>query len=90
MFLFHEIKKIDDGYEVEIVEYLEDYSHILKENEENFIIIRNLNEEEIGRVSASEENEGTELVKRNIDKFTKKKIKLKVENEKLYVEKVYE
>lgn len=89
LFLLNTIKKTKTGYEVEIVEYLEDYSPMLKEEAENFVIIRNLQEEEIGRISGSAEEEETELVKRNIDKFSKKKIKLKVENEKLYIEKVY-
>lgn len=90
LFLLNTIKKTKEGYEVEIVEYLEDYSPMLKEEAENYIIIRNIEEEEIGRISGSAEEEETELVKRNIDKFSKKKIKLKAENEKLYVEKVYE
>lgn len=89
LFLLNAIKKTKDGYEVEIIEYLEDYSPMLKEEAEDFIIIRNLQEEEIGRISGSAEEEETELVKRNIDRFSKKKLQLKLENDKLYVEKVY-
>ena len=89
LFLLNTIKKTKTGYEVEIVEYLEDYSPMLKEEAEDFVIIRNLQEEEIGRISGSAEEEETELVKRNIDKFSKKKLQLKLENDKLYVEKVY-
>lgn len=89
MFFLNKIEKIEEGYEVEIVEYLEDNSVIFSEEPENFVIIKNTNDEEIGRISGSSENEGIELVKRNIDKFTKKKIKLKKEEGKLYVEKVY-
>lgn len=89
LFLLNTIKKTKTGYEVEIVEYLEDYSPMLKEEAEEFVIIRNLQEEEIGRISGSIEEEETELVKRNIDKFSKKKLNLKTENEKLYIEKVY-
>ena len=89
LFLLNTIKKTKTGYEVEIVEYLEDYSPMLKEKAENFIIIRNLQEEEIGRMSGSVEEEETDLVKRNIDKFSKKKLELKIENDKLYIEKVY-
>lgn len=88
LFLLNTIKKTKTGYEVEIVEYLEDYSPILKEEAEDFIIIRNLQEEEIGRMSGSVEEEETDLVKRNIDKFSKKKLQLKAENDKLYIEKV--
>lgn len=88
MFLLNKIEKTQQGYVVEIIEYLEDSSQMFSEEPENFIIIKNINDEEIGRISGSSE-EGIELVKRNIDKFTKKKIKLKREKEKLYVEKVY-
>lgn len=90
LFLLNKIEKTKNGYEIEIVEYLEDYSPMLKEEAENFVIIRNLQEEEIGRISGSAESEETELVKRNIDKFSKKNIQLKEENEKLYIEKVNE
>ncbi len=88
LFLLNKIEKIKEGYEVEIVEYLEDYSPMLKEEAEDFVIIKNIKEEEIGRISGSAEEEETELVKRNIDKFSKKRIKLKTDNEKLYIEKV--
>lgn len=89
-FLLNKIEKTKDGYEVEIVEYLEDYSNLLygeeqestesksDENSQNKtndeIIIRNLNEEEIGRIKSSEEESAKEIVKSNIDKFTKKKL----------------
>ena len=89
LFLLNTIKKTKTGYEVELVEYLEDYSPMLKEEAEDFIVIRNLQEEEIGRISGSDEEEETDLVKRNIDKFSKKKLQLKAENDKLYIEKVY-
>lgn len=90
LFLLNTIKKTKTGYEVEIVEYLEDYSPMLKEEAEDFVMIRNLQEEEIGRISGSDEEEETNLVKRNIDKFSKKKLQLKAENNKLYIEKVYQ
>ena len=81
-FLLNEIKRIEKGYEVEIVEYLEDYS----KNEGN-ILIENLKQEEIENIR--EENfDSKEIVKNNIDKFTKKKIYLKTEDENLIVEKV--
>ena len=89
LFLLNTIKKTKTGYEVEIIEYLEDYSPMLKEEAEDFVIIRNLQEEEIGRISGSADDEETELVKRNIDEFSKKKLELKAENDKLYIEKVY-
>ena len=90
LFLLNKIEKIKEGYEVEIIEYLEDNTPMLKEEAQDFIIIRNLNQDEIGRISGSSQEEENQLVKRNIDRFTKKKILLKLENEKLYVEKVYQ
>ena len=89
LFLLNEIQKTPTGYEVEIIEYLEDYSQTLNE-EDDFVIIRNTNEEEIGRVNSKEEEKVKEMVKNHIDKLSRKKIVLKLENEKLYIEKVYE
>lgn len=88
-FLLNEIQKTQDGYEVEIIEYLEDYSQTLNE-EEDFIVIRNTQEEEIGSVNSAEEEQVKEIVKNSLDKLSRKKIVLKLENEKLYVERVYE
>lgn len=82
-FLLDNINKTDDGYIVEIVEYLEDYS-----TEDN-VIVKTTNNEEIGRVVISEsETKIQEIVKNNKDRFTKKKIELKKENENLVIEKV--
>ena len=82
-FLLNKIEKVQEGFEVEIVEYLEDYSEM------DCIIIQNLNQEEISRTSTSNEEEGIEIVKRNIDNFTKKKILLKYKDQKLTIQKVY-
>lgn len=87
-FLLNKIEKIEDGYEVEIIEYLEDYSQASQE-QGNQIIIRNLNEEEIGKIKTEEEGQAKEIAKNQVDKLNKKKVVLKVENEKLYIEKVY-
>ena len=82
-FLLNNIEKNKEGYIVEIVEYLEDYS------EENSVIIRNLQEEEIGRVGVNDsETKMQEIVKNNIDRFGKKKVYLKTENNNLIVQKV--
>lgn len=89
LFLLNTIQKTKEGYEVEIIEYLEDNSPLLQEETQDYIIIRNLKEEEIGKVSGAIEEEETEFVKKNIDKFSKKKISLKQENEKLYIERVF-
>ena len=99
-FLLNQINKTDAGYEVEIVEYLEDYSQENIENldieegventsMQNFqIIIRNLNDEEIGKVEENQESSSQDIVKNNLDKFTKKIVTLKKEGENIYVQKV--
>lgn len=89
LFLLDKIEKIDDGYEIEIIEYLEDYSNS-SEQEQNDIVIRNIKGEEIGRVSNKEEEKVKELVKNNRNQLKKKKVVLKKQKENLYVEKVYE
>ena len=102
-FLLNQINKTDAGYEVEIVEYLEDYSQENIENldteedvendentsMQNFqIIIRNLNDEEIGKVEENQESSSQDIVKNNLDKFTKKIVTLKKEGDNIYVQKV--
>ncbi len=82
-FLLDNIIKTETGYEVEIIEYLEDYS------EEESVIVRNTNDEEIGRVSISEsETNMQDIVKNNKDRFTKKKVYLVQENDNLNLQKV--
>ena len=81
-FLLNQINKTDTGYEVEIVEYLEDYS------QESQIIIRNLNNEEIGKIEENQESTSQDIVKNNLDKFMKKIVTLKKEGDNIYVQKV--
>lgn len=82
-FLLNNIEKTKEGYSIEIIEYLEDYV------EENKITIRNLQEEEIGQVGINDsETKIQEVVKNNIDRFSKKKIYLQSENDNLTVQKV--
>ena len=82
-FIINDIKKIKEEYEVEIIEYLEDYSKDEK------IIIRNLQNEEIGQVNSNEsETKIHETVKENGSRFSKKRIHFKNEENKLIVEKV--
>ena len=88
-FLLNEIKKTENGYEVEIVEYLEDYSQETVETDESVsIAIKNLNDEEIAKVQEEQESSSKDIVKANIDKFTKKLVILKQEGDNLYVQKV--
>lgn len=90
LFLLNKIEKIKEGYKVEIIEYLEDYSPMLKEEAEDFIMIRNLVGEEIGQIRGATKEEEIELVKRNVDRFSKKKITLNRQDGKLYIKKVCE
>lgn len=83
-FLLDNINKTNDGgYEVEIIEYLEDYST------EDSVIVRNTSDEEIGRTAVSDsETSMQEIVKNNKDRFDKKKVYLKQENNNLIIQKV--
>lgn len=89
-FLLNNIQKTETGYEVEIVEYLEDYSQEVEDSStQNYqIVIRNLNNEEIGKIEESQESTTQDIVKNNIDRFTKKIVILKQEGDNLYVQKV--
>lgn len=82
-FLLNTITKNEEGYSVEIIEYLADYS------EENSVIIKNLNEEEIGRVGVDDSvTNMQEIVKQYADRFTKKELTIKQEGENLIIKKV--
>ena len=83
MFFIKNIEKNKNGYEVEIVEYLEDYSEAVgNENDEEVekvydVYIKNLNQDIIATIKSNEsETRAIEVVKENIDKFTTKKVKL--------------
>lgn len=83
VFIISDIKRNVESYEVEIIEYIEDYSN------EQKVVIRNLVKEEIGQVSSSEsETKIQEIVKENVSRFNKKKIILKKEDNRLIVQKV--
>ena len=82
-FLLKDIEKEGEKYKVKIIEYIEDYS------EENKVIIRNQQEEEIGRVSTSDsETKIKEIVKNNKERFSQKNIEIKKEKDNLVIEKV--
>ena len=74
-FLLNKIEKNGEEYKVEILEYLEDYSDY--NNDE--IIIKNLNEEEVKRIKTSEESIVKDVVKENIDRFSKKILTIDVD-----------
>lgn len=82
-FLLNKIEKTNEGYTVEIIEYLQDYS------QEDKVIIRNIEQEELGQVGINDsETKMQEIVKNNINRFSKKKIYFKIQNNNLIVQKV--
>lgn len=72
-FLLNKIERTKEGFEVEIVEYLEDYSNVISK-ENDIIVIENIKEEKIGEIKSTEEDKAKEFVKNNMDKFSKKKL----------------
>ena len=88
-FLLSEINKTQDGFEVEIIEYLEDYSESSQNGEK--IIIKNLQEESIGESYINDgETKIQEIIRNNKDRFSKKKIYLQKSNESLFIQRVEE
>lgn len=93
MFYIKRINRTKDGYEVEIVEYLEDYENAMgleDENEVYDIYIKNLDQKTVATMKSNEsETRAIEVVKENIDKFSTKTVKIiKDSEEKLFVESV--
>ena len=73
---------------MQIIEYLEDYSQGYETTDAEYNIqIKNLNDETIGEVKSTEsETNIQQFVKDNIDRFTKKEVNLKTdENGNIYV-----
>ena len=92
-FYIKNINKTKTGYQVEIVEYLEDYQNAMgveDENEIYDIYIKNLDGDTIATVKSNEsETKTIDNVKENIDKFTTKTVNLiKSSDEKIYVQSV--
>lgn len=92
-FYIKNISKTKNGYEVKIIEYLEDYENAMgveDESEIYEIYIKNLNGDTIATVRSDEgETKSIETVKENIDKFTTKTINLtKNSDGKIYVKSV--
>lgn len=93
MFFIKEINRTKTRFEVEIVEYLEDYENAMgleNENEVYDIYIKNLDQETVATIKSNEdETRAIEVVKENIDKFSTKTVKIiKDSEEKLFVESV--
>ena len=88
VFLLQDIQKQEDGYIVEIIEYLEDYSEGYETTETEYNIqIKNIKDEKIGTVKSTEsETNIQQFVKENVDKLTKKEVHLKTDtNGNIYV-----
>ena len=88
VFLLDKIQKQDNGYTVQIVEYLEDYSAGYETTDTEYNIqIKNLNDETIGEVKNTEsETNIQQFVKDHMNRFTKKEIHLRTdENGNVYV-----
>ena len=82
-FLINKIEKNNNGYDVEIVEYLVDYTNSDTEK----IKIKNTNDEEIYELTEEEATDGNikKVVKENMDRFTKKQVILEKSNENIYI-----
>ena len=88
VFLLDKIQKSDNGYTVQIIEYLEDYSEGYETTDAEYNIqIKNLKDEAIGEVKSTEsETNIQQFVKDNMDSFSKKEVNLKIdENGNIYV-----
>ena len=88
VFLLDKIQKSENGYIVQIVEYLEDYSEGYETTDAGYNIqIKNLNNETIGEIKSTEsETNIQQFVKDHIDRFTKKEVNLKIDdNGNIYV-----
>lgn len=82
-FLISNIIKTENGYEVNIIEYLEDNMYL----EENKIIIKNTTGKIIGNIPNTD-YKIIDFVKVNKKEFIQKKLILKCKEDRLYVEKV--
>lgn len=82
-FLINKIEKNNNGYDVEIVEYLVDYTNSDTEK----IKIKNTNDEEIYELTEEEATDGNikKVVKENMDRFTKKQVILEKSNENIFI-----
>jgi len=82
-FLINKIEKNNNGYDVEIVEYLVDYTN----SDTGKIKIKNVNDEEIYELTEEEATDGNikKVVKENMDRFTKKQVILEKSNENIYI-----
>ena len=93
LFFIKSINKTNKGYQVEIVEYLEDYGQAMNietGDEVYDIYIKKLNHETVATIKSNEgETRAIEVVKENIEEFTKKTINLIKDSEgRIFLESV--
>ena len=86
VYLLNKIERENNGYKVEIVEYLIDYTNV----ENGKVEIKNLKDEKIYELKEEEATAGNvkKVVKENIGKFSKKKVYLEKEDERIVVKKI--
>lgn len=85
-FLINKIEKIKQAYQVEIVEYLRDYSQLETTHK---IQILNLEEEIITTIEENEDETRTiDLIKENKEKFSKKIIELEKGEQDIFIKSV--
>ena len=82
----NKIQKNKNGYTIEIVEYLVDYTEV----DNDKVIVKNLNEDNIYELKEQEATEGNikKVVKENIDRFSKKQVELEQTDENIVIKKV--
>ncbi len=82
-FILDKIEKVDGGYIVQIVEYIEQYLT----DEEQTIILKDTQGNIIGTTIIENQASIKEMIKSEEEKFTKKEIYLKEINGEIYIEK---
>lgn len=91
-FILNKIEKKGNEYEVEIIEYIEDYTENMntKEDEQYNVYIKNLNNETIASMSSTDnESKSIDIVKQNVERFTKKIVVLSKNKEgKIFIKSV--
>ena len=94
MFLLNSINKTKSGYEVDIIEYIEDYTEgqDVENPEEIFSIkIKNLKNEIVQTIPSNiEKTDINQIIKNSSDKFTHKILYFEKNDDKIFIQKVEE
>lgn len=93
-FLLNAINKTKSGYEVDIIEYIEDYTEgqdVVNPEEIFSIKIKNLKNEVIQTIPSNiEKTDINQVIKNSSDKFTHKILYIEKNNDKIFIQKVEE